>query len=530
MKKDEIIAFLQQLVESQKQQLESQKHLVESQNRQIDDLLRQVASLTDEVASLKVLLVQKGEEEEKTKRALKVLGKLNHNKSEKQTPPAQESETPGNNNNTATEESHGKKERPHTNNGAKRKVYYDIETVIKDVYPDDPAFDSQMASHIGFDEVVRYELVPMKFRKVIYRVHKYSQRGVLMEGKTPMAPFLNSNYDGSFIAGISHLRFMYSMPVERIVKYFGENGFDMPKQTAHGLLAKTENLFEKLNEALKMTVKTDSYGCADETYHKILVKEKNKDGKGIKNGYIWGFLAVNLGLVYFFYCRGSRGADVFFEFIRRFTGAFQSDGYRTYKSAGKWFLRLACFQHVKRKFLDCGEDFDCKVIVRLINYIYHLDHKHSIGQDGWTEAKHRKWRKDMCKPIMKIIRKKLDRMAADKTILPKTEKYDAVHYMLGEWDALMNIFKRGDYHLDNNDIERLNRYISLSRRNSLFFGSHKGAGRGAMFYSLVCSCRLNGVNFFEYISDVINKAAALPPNTPLEKYRMLLPDKWKENR
>ena len=65
-------------------------------------------------------------------------------------------------------------------------------------------------------------------------------------------------------------------------------------------------------------------------------------------------------------------------------------------------------------------------------------------------------------------------MAADKTILPKTEKYDAVHYMLGEWDALMNIFKRGDYHLDNNDIERLNRYISLSRRNSLFFGSHKG--------------------------------------------------------
>ena len=82
--------------------------------------------------------------------------------------------------------------------------------------------------------------------------------------------------------------------------------------------------------------------------------------------------------------------------------------------------------------------------------------------------------------------------------------------------------------------ETWNSYLELlnkdPRRNSLFFGSHKGAERGAMFYSLVCSCRLNGVNFFEYISDVINKAAALPPNTPLEKYRMLLPDKWKENR
>ena len=131
-------------------------------------------------------------------------------------------------------------------------------------------------------------------------------------------------------------------------------------------------------------------------------------------------------------------------------------------------------------------------------------------------------------PVMHIIKKKLDRMAADNRLLPKTEKYEAGHYMLNEWDALMNIFTRGDYHLDNNLVERLNRYISLSRRNSLFFGSHTGAKRAAMFYSLACSCRLQGVNFFEYISDVINKAATLPPGTPLSKYRDLLPDKWKQ--
>lgn len=41
---------------------------------------------------------------------------------------------------------------------------------------------------------------------------------------------------------------------------------------------------------------------------------------------------------------------------------------------------------------------------------------------------------------MHIIKKKLDRMAADNRLLPKTEKYEAVHYMLNEWDALMNIF------------------------------------------------------------------------------------------
>ena len=129
-------------------------------------------------------------------------------------------------------------------------------------------------------------------------------------------------------------------------------------------------------------------------------------------------------------------------------------------------------------------------------------------------------------PVMELIRKKLDRLAADKSILPKSDKHEAVHYMIGEWGALMGILDRGDFKLDNNTIERLNRYVSLSRRNSLFFGSHKGAERGAMFYSLVCSCRLCGVNFFKYISDVINKAANLPPNAPLSKYRELLPDRW----
>jgi len=78
--------------------------------------------------------------------------------------------------------------------------------------------------------------------------------------------------------------------------------------------------------------------------------------------------------------------------------------------------------------------------------------------------------------------------------------------------------------------QRYNRYISLSRRNSLFFGSHKGAERGALFYSLACSCRMQGINTFEYITEVINKAAKLPPNTDIKVYRNLLPDKWKENR
>lgn|SRR5574344_1888983 len=515
MKKDEIILFLQQLVDSQK--------------KQIEDLLSQVAALTQEISSLREILVQNGiKQEEALKRAEKTIKALTGSKSERQIPVSstvQSRETPEGGNAVPQKRVHAK-----TNHGAKRLEHYEVETKVVDVYPDTPGFDALKAKQVATRDVIRYTLIPMKFQKVIYRVHKFSLNGKIIEGKAPDTPFLNSNYDGSFIAGIAHLRYMYSMPVERIVKYFNENGFDIQKATAHGLLTKTETLFENLYKALGVAVKEDKYLAVDETYHNVLVKEKNKNGKGIKKGYLWASAAVNLGLAYFFYDDGSRRSDIFFRFIKGYKGVFQSDAYAAYKTAQKWYIRLGCMQHVKRKFLDCGDDFDAKVIVRLINHIYHLDHKHCIGKDGWTVAKHRKWRKKKCKPIMKLIKKKLNRMVANANLLPKTEKYEAVHYMLGEWDALMNIFRRGDYHLDNNLIERLNRYVSLSRRNSLFFGSHKGAERGAMFYSLVCSCRMQNINFFEYISDIINKAACMPPNTPIEKYRELLPDRWKNKR
>lgn len=101
----------------------------------------------------------------------------------------------------------------------------------------------------------------------------------------------------------------------------------------------------------------------------------------------------------------------------------------------------------------------------------------------------------------------------------------AVEYMLNEWNALVDISSDGAYNLDNNLIEQCNRYISLSRRNSLFFGSNKGAERSALVYTLAVSCRNNKINFLEYLTDILNKAALLPPNTKLEVYRDMLPDK-----
>lgn len=103
----------------------------------------------------------------------------------------------------------------------------------------------------------------------------------------------------------------------------------------------------------------------------------------------------------------------------------------------------------------------------------------------------------------------------------------AVTYALNEWEWVPWIFKGGDYDVDNNLIEPQQQLVSLLRQNSLFFGSPKGGETVAMYLSLVVSCRLNGVKVMEYISDILNRCASWNPITPLERYRDLLPDRWK---
>ena len=512
MKKDEIISMLQQQNAFLQRQLGEANDRLREANRKVDELLGKVSSLEE-------LLVRKNAEEQKQRNIIKGLAKIQRNKSERQAPAASAGKEEG--------EPAEPEPRERTNHGARRKDHCEVEVEEEDVYPEDPRFDRMRARLINTRDVVRYILVPMRFIKKVYHVHVYTQDDTVMEGKAPIAPLLGSNYDGSFIAGIAQLRYIYSMPVERIVKYFTENGFDMDKATAHGLLRKTEAVFENLYRAMAVAVKEDDYLAGDETYHRVLVKEKNKDGKGVKKGYVWSVTAIHLGLVYYFYDDGSRSGRVILNYIGDYGGTFQSDGFSPYRKMAARLTRLACLQHVKRKFLDCEGDEQAQGIVGLINELYRNEHKHTIGKDGWTATENLGWRQEYAPAILKGIRDRLDRMAEDPETLPKSDRYNAVHYMINEWDAIENIFTRGDYRLDNNIVERLNRYISLSRKNSLFFGSHKGANRAAMFYSLACSCRLNNINFFEYISDIINKTALMQPNTRISEYRALLPDKWK---
>ena len=401
MKKNELIELLQRQNNFLQEKLDDALCSVSSLTLANEKLIATVEELSKQIASLENVIKGKGAELSKEKTARKAVQRLQGSSSEKQTKPIE----------TAAEQTEQKPQRKRTNNGAKRKTHPECKVEIIEVEPDSPDFKAELATFIGTCEVVRYEMIPTRFIKKIYKINKYVQEDKVFKGIAPAAPLLNSQYTSSFIAGLAELRYLHGLPLENAVEYFRAHGFDLDKGTAQKLVSKTKVQLENLYKALAKTILDDNYICGDETYQKVRLQVVTPSGKKIKKGYIWVFVGMTTGLVLFFYDDGSRSAEVFEHQILGFKGAFQCDYYSGYRNIGIGNMvgikRLPCLQHIKRKFLDINDNTKAQEITKLFGLLYHFEHKHRIGKDEWTEEEHLLWRQRYSKVMLEKIHMRL---------------------------------------------------------------------------------------------------------------------------
>ena len=106
--------------------------------------------------------------------------------------------------------------------------------------------------------------------------------------------------------------------------------------------------------------------------------------------------------------------------------------------------------------------------------------------------------------------------------LPRAPLMEAINYTLNQWDSIIRILDDGRYQLDNNPIEREMRPIAIGRKNYLFAGSHDGARRAAVIYSLLGSARLHKVNPYDWLKNIFQVMRAHFVN----KIHELLPHNW----
>jgi len=82
--------------------------------------------------------------------------------------------------------------------------------------------------------------------------------------------------------------------------------------------------------------------------------------------------------------------------------------------------------------------------------------------------------------------------------------------------------------VDTNVVERSMRPIALGRRNSLFVGSAGGGRSWAILASLINTAKLNGVDPFTWLSDVLERIVS--GAVKIKELDCLLPWHWQARR
>ncbi len=88
----------------------------------------------------------------------------------------------------------------------------------------------------------------------------------------------------------------------------------------------------------------------------------------------------------------------------------------------------------------------------------------------------------------------------------------------------MRYTSNGMLSIDNNPVENSIRLVALGRKNYLFAGSHEAAQRTAMIYNLLGSCKMQGINPYLWLKDVLTRL----PTHHINKIKELLPHNWKQ--
>jgi len=79
--------------------------------------------------------------------------------------------------------------------------------------------------------------------------------------------------------------------------------------------------------------------------------------------------------------------------------------------------------------------------------------------------------------------------------------------------------------IDTNHLERALRVIPMGRRNWLFCWTELGAQQVGIMQSLIVTCRLHGVDPYEYLVDVLQRVGQHPASRVDE----LTPRLWKQH-
>jgi hypothetical protein len=105
-------------------------------------------------------------------------------------------------------------------------------------------------------------------------------------------------------------------------------------------------------------------------------------------------------------------------------------------------------------------------------------------------------------PLMNNLHQWLTEQVAEHRTEPNSGLGQAIAYLLKHWQPLTLFLREKGAPVDNNICERALKKAILNRKNAMFYKTLNGAWVGDLFMSLIHTCELNGVNPFDYLTEL----------------------------
>lgn len=358
-----------------------------------------------------------------------------------------------------------------------------------------------------FEESEEVDVLERAFILKRIRRQKYRCRcgGCVETALPPEKLFPGARYSIAFAVEVAVQKYLDHLPLERQARIMRREGLDVDSQTLWDYLERLARLLRPAYQRLPEFLFAQDVLGADESRWPLLGAPKDERSKW----HIWTLAATE---AVFYAILDSRSAEAAREVLAGYRGVVMTDGYRVYESLrkqGEPFTQAHCWSHVRRAFLDVQERFpQAEQMVELIGELYAVECQCPTGPPG--DELRRQLRNEKSRDVIRRIQQ----WAIEQRALPESGLGKAISYMSGLWPGLVRFLDNPRIPVDNNGSERALRGPVVGRKNHYGSRSRRGTEVAALFYSLLESAKLCGLEPKAYLRDAV-RAALRDEHVPL---------------
>ncbi len=358
--------------------------------------------------------------------------------------------------------------------------------------------------------------------KYVRRVVKRNDTGAIVTPPAPLNVLDKSVADVSFLAGLLVDKFVYHLPLYRQHQRLKQSGIALSRSTLTGLASRTIELLTPIFHAQFGHILQSRVLAMDETPIKAGRKHKGK----LRQAYFWP-LYGEADEIAFSYTPSRAAAHVREVLGEAFTGTLVTDGYEAYAQYANKYTAVThaeCWAHTRRHFekAQMAEPAAAQEGLAIIGALY--QHEQAIRDKQLHGEAKLTYRTQHSEPVVNAFWAWCDRHCQRNDLLPSNPLSKALKYAMARVDSLKVFLSDPAVPIDTNHLERALRPIPMGRRNWLFCWSELGAKQVGVIQSLLVTCKLQGINPYTYLVDVLQRISQHPASQAID----LTPRVWKD--